>query len=87
MNSETLSSFWESYSKLSKNTKQNARKACRLWAENPFHPSLRFKCINRRENIWSVRISKGFRAIGVMEGDTVVWFWIGNHNDYEKFFG
>lgn len=87
MNSETLPSFWENYYKLKEKTRKQARKSYLLWKENPFHPSLRFKCINSEENIWSVRISKNYRAIGVMEGDSVIWSWIGNHDDYEKYFG
>lgn len=54
--------------------------------ENPFHPPLRFQCINREENIWSVRTTQGYRAIGFLEGDTVTSFWIGSHDDYERFF-
>ena len=38
------------------------------------------------ENIWAVRITRGYRAVGVLEGDTVTWFWVGNHDDYERFF-
>jgi len=34
-----------------------------------------------------VRITLGVRALGVMDGDTVTWFWIGNHEAYERFFG
>ncbi len=86
MKSATLPSFWEAYARLDENIKRQARKAFRLWAQNPFHPSLRFKCINSEENIWSVRITRGYRAIGVLEGDTVTWFWIGHHDDYERFF-
>lgn len=87
MNSATLPSFWEAYSTLEEPLRMAARKAYRLWAENPFHRSLSFKCINHQEGIWSVRISRGCRAVGVMEGDTVTWFWIGRHGDYERFFG
>jgi len=87
MKSETLSSFWKGYAKLSPKLKQQTRKAYQLWAENPFHSSLHFKCINQSENLWSTRITRGIRAIGIMEGDTVIWFWIGNHDDYETFFG
>jgi hypothetical protein len=86
MNSGTLPSFWAAYRSLDEDLKQSARKAYRLWAENPFHPSLRFKCINHDENIWAVRITRGYRAVGVLESNTVVWFWIGNHDDYERFF-
>ncbi len=51
MKSATLDSFWAAYRRLDESVKQSARKAFRLWAENPFHLSLRFKCINRQENI------------------------------------
>jgi hypothetical protein len=87
MKSAVLSSFWDAYSSLDESVKQRARKAFRLWIENPFHPPLRFKCINVSENIWSVRVTLGYRAIGVWEGDTVTWFWIGSHDDYERYFG
>jgi hypothetical protein len=86
MKSATLPSFWTAYSSLSEDVKRRARKAYRLWAQNPFHPSLHFKCINREENIWSVRITLGYRAIGILEGDIVTWFWVGSHDDYERFF-
>ena len=87
MNSATLPSFWAEYQLLDENVRQSARKAYRLWKENPFHPSLHFKCINRQENIWSVRVTRGYRAIGILEDDLVTWFWIGSHDDYERFFG
>jgi hypothetical protein len=87
MNSATLPSFWDRYRKLDRNLKAQARKAYRLWYEDPFHPSLRFKCINREEAIWSVRITLGYRALGILEDDTVTWFWVGSHDEYERFFG
>lgn len=86
MNSATLPSFWEAYKLLPNNIQQAARKAYRLWSENPFHPSLHFKCINREENIWSVRITLGYRAVGILENNIITWFWIGNHDNYEQFF-
>jgi hypothetical protein len=85
MKSATLSSFWAAYKTLAEDVQRRARKAYRLWAQNPFHSSLHFKCVNQEENIWSVRIALGYRAIGVFEGDTVTWFWIGGHDDYERF--
>jgi hypothetical protein len=87
MNSATLPSFWEKYIHLDRDTKYQVKKAFHLWSENPFHPSLRFKCINKQKNIWAVRVSLGYRALGVMDKDTVTWFWIGDHDQYEKFFG
>lgn len=87
MKSATLPSFWEAYQRLDKDIQLRAKKAFALWQDNPFHPSLHFKCINTPENIWSVRITLGYRALGVLEGDSVTWFWIGSHTEYERYFG
>ena len=86
MKSATLPSFWEAYQSLDKNIKKSAIKAYQLWKENPFHPSLHFKCVNNEEEVWSVRITRSYRAVGILEVDTVTWFWIGSHDDYERFF-
>ncbi|MCO5186246.1 MAG: hypothetical protein M9928_08615 [Anaerolineae bacterium] len=87
MNSATLPSFWKAYGALDEQTRRRAQQAYQLWADNPFHPSLHFKCINSQENIWSARVSLAVRAVGVMDNNTVTWFWIGNHDEYERFFG
>ena len=87
MNSATLPSFWEAYRKLDGTVKARVKKAFRLWSQDHFHPSLRFKCINDEENIWAVRVTLGYRAVGVLDGDTVTWFWIGSHDEYERFYG
>lgn len=84
MNSETTPDFWKEYAKLDSSLKRSARKAFLLWRDNPFHPSLRFKCVNSNKNIWSVRISKSHRALCIVIDDTAVWFWIGSHDGYEK---
>ncbi len=86
MKSFALPSFWAAYASLGEGIKSSARKAYRLWARNPFHPSLHFKCVNREGNVWSVRVTRGYRALGILEDDTVTWFWIGGHAEYESFF-
>ena len=86
MKSATLPSFWTAYRALEKAVKRRTKKAYSLWAQNPFHPSLHFKCVNQEENVWSVRITRGYRAVGIFEGDTITWFWVGNHDEYERFF-
>jgi mRNA-degrading endonuclease RelE of RelBE toxin-antitoxin system len=86
MKSLVLPSFWIEYRKLDENTRKSARKAYRLWQDNPFHPSLHFKCIDREENIWSVRVNRGCRALCLFEDGAVTWFWIGGHDDYERFY-
>ena len=86
MKSATLPSFWAEYHKLPDQIRQSARKTYRLWSENSFHPSLHFKCIDSNEGIWSIRITRSYRTLGVLEGDTVTWFWIGSHDDYDRFY-
>jgi hypothetical protein len=61
-----------------------AQYAYRLWSENPAHPSLRFKKVHDKLPIYPVRIDLGWRALGVMKGPVIVWFWIGPHDAYER---
>jgi hypothetical protein len=51
---------------------------------NPKHPSLCFKKVGQ---MWSIRIGAGFRAVALLEKDTFFWFWIGNHDEYERLLG
>jgi hypothetical protein len=32
--------------------------------------------------VYSVRVGIGYRAVGVLEDDVIVWFWIGSHAEY-----
>ncbi|MEO0531010.1 MAG: hypothetical protein AAF266_10620 [Planctomycetota bacterium] len=64
--------------------RRQARTAYRVFAADPQHPGLRFKKVHTRQPIYSARVSAGYRAVGVVEGDTIVWFWIGSHADYDK---
>lgn len=84
MISFTVKSYWDSYNELSLDIKRIADAKFELWKEDPFHPSLHFKCVNSKENIWSVRITLDYRALSVREKNTVIWYWIGDHNLYNK---
>ena len=86
MKSRTLPSFWEAYRHLPEEVKRAARKSFQLWRDSPFHPSLHFKCIDPEERVWAVRLTRSYRALGILEGDTVTWFWVGSHADYERHF-
>jgi len=33
---------------------------------------------------WSVRITEGYRALAVREGNVFTWFWIGTHTGYQR---
>jgi hypothetical protein len=80
-------SFWQAYARLDPRVKTAARRAYQLFAENPDHPSLRFKKLQGYANVWSVRINEHYRAVGEREGDTIEWAWIGSHNDFDSKFG
>ena len=55
-----------------------------MWKQNPYHPSLQFKPIHPSKPIYSVRIGIGWRAVEVKDNDTIVWFWIGSHEEYNN---
>lgn len=87
MKSLARPSFWRAYDALDSRVREAARKAYGRFAQDPSHPSLRFKKLAGYEQVWSVRINEQYRAIGERDGDTVVWVWIGSHNDFDKLFG
>lgn len=72
------------FAQLPNDVQKQARKANRLFEEDPYYPSLHFKCINKEKSWYSVRINKNCRAVGIKEGDTVLWFFIGTHADYDR---
>jgi len=76
--------FIQLFQKLPNRVKRKARKNYKLWRQNKQHPSLEFKRVHTRDHIYSIRIGIGWRALGVIVEDCIVWFWIGSHNDYEK---
>jgi len=46
-----------------------------------FHPSVRLKKVGP---YWSARVTSGVRALAVADGSDLVWFWIGDHREYER---
>jgi len=78
-------SFWEEFAGLPKAIQVTARDKFALWREDPFHPALQFKEL--RPGVWSVRINDGYRALGLREGELIVWFWIGTHAQYDRLIG
>jgi hypothetical protein len=82
--SHTTREFREAFTLLPQHARRRAQRAYRLFRTDPHHPSLRFKKVEKESNVYSVRIGLGYRALGVMEGSTVVWFWIGSHADCDR---
>ena len=84
MKSRTVPDFWKLFGDLPPDIQRRAYKAYRLWRANPFAGGLRFKRVSKREPIYSVRIGRGYRALGLLEGDTMYWYFIGDHDAYER---
>ena len=83
MNSRTTRNFRDRLASLPKSVRLQARIAYRLFQVNPSHPGLRFKQVHTPPPTYSVRVGMGHRAIGVLEGSTITWFWVGSHADYD----
>ncbi|MEW5988737.1 MAG: hypothetical protein AB1791_19080 [Chloroflexota bacterium] len=81
MNSRTTRSFREAFKALPADVRRRAREAYRLWSKTPDLPGLRFKRVGDEV---SVRIGRNYRALGILEGDTVYWYWIGKHDEYDR---
>ncbi len=86
MKSRARPSFWRAYAALDPRMRDATRRAYQIFAANPSHPSLRFKKLGGYEHVWSVRGNEQFRAVGERHGDTIIWVWIGTHNEFDKLF-
>jgi hypothetical protein len=84
MRSRTTKGFWGYFARLPNAVQRQATRTFRRWREDPSHPSLAFKRVHTTEPIYSVRITRGYHALGVRDGDLMTWFWIGSHTDYVK---
>jgi mRNA-degrading endonuclease RelE of RelBE toxin-antitoxin system len=82
--SRTTDQFRRAFADLPKQVQQQTREAYRQFKQDPNYPSLRFKKIHPELPIYSARISKSYRAVGQLDGDTVIWFWVGSHAEYER---
>ena len=82
--SRGTSEFWRLYRALPAEVRALAQKNYRLWSANAYHPSLHFKSIGKSD--WSVRVGGHYRAVGKFSGETLIWEWIGSHEEYNKRF-
>lgn len=84
MTSSGTPRFWAAYGELPREVRDAARKAYSLFRHDPKHPSLQFKKVHTTEAIYSVRVTMAYRALALVEDGQVIWFWIGNHADYDR---
>jgi len=67
-----------------RSTFENSPEAYALIPDIPAHPSLNFERIHAYEPLYSVRVTRGYRALGLLDGDEITWFWIGTHAGYDR---
>ncbi|WP_442940771.1 ParE family toxin-like protein [Nostoc sp.] len=74
----------QGFGHLPEQVQEQTREAYRLFKQDPSHRSLRFKKVHPELPIYSARITKSYRAAGQLDGETVIWFWVGSHAEYNK---
>ncbi|MEM1170039.1 MAG: hypothetical protein AAGJ08_13420 [Cyanobacteria bacterium P01_H01_bin.35] len=84
MKSSVTKEFRQQLSKLPKSVQQQAYRAYGLWRSDPYHSSLQFKGVSQKQPIYSVRVGLNYRALGLLEGNHIYWFWIGSHPEYDE---
>jgi hypothetical protein len=77
LRSKTTRRFRDNLHDLPEAIRRQARAGYLLFRDNPRHPGLQFKPVHSTLPIYSARISRDYRAVGVVSGDLVVWFFIG----------
>jgi hypothetical protein len=82
--SELTDDFRACFRRLPKSIKRQARKNYQIWKDNPQHPGLEFKRVGKKSATYSIRVAIGWRALGLRQSDTIVWFWIGSHAQYDR---
>ncbi|MYE25431.1 MAG: hypothetical protein F4Y01_16075 [Gammaproteobacteria bacterium] len=84
MRSRTTRAFRDRLRSLPEPVRRAARIAYGRFQHDPSHPGLRFKRIHALRAIDSVRVARGYRAIGKRDDGGMLWFWIGSHSDYDQ---
>ena len=79
----TTFAFWANFDRLPSRVQSSARRNYKLLVDDPRHPSLHFKPVRGRENLWSVRIGIHYRALAERRPYGYLWFWIGSHAEYD----
>ena len=84
MISHTTERFRKLYENLPEQIRELAKQAYSQFKSDPYYPCLHFKRVHSSQPIYSVRITKDYRAVGIQQNNEIIWFWIGSHSDYDK---
>jgi mRNA-degrading endonuclease RelE of RelBE toxin-antitoxin system len=84
MISHTTEGFRKLLEHLPQEIQRQAKDAYSKFQEDPYHPSLHFKRVHSTRPIYSARISRDYRSIGILKENEIIWYWIGSHSEYDK---
>ena len=73
--------YWKLYRALPIEVQRQADKQFAIFRENPFHPSLHLKPVGQ---LWSARVNQNVRVVAYRQEHIFYWFWIGDHDEYER---
>lgn len=76
--------FRKAFQRLPKEIQTQAKRTYQQWKRNPYQPALEFKRVHPIKPVYSVRIGLKWRAVGILENNVIVWFWIGSHEEYHQ---
>ena len=80
--------FWQQYLALPEPIRRLARAAYQQFLHNPWHSSFQRKKPRALEHhsppIWEFRITRQYRALAEVEGDTYLWIFIGDHVAFDR---
>jgi hypothetical protein len=71
--SKTVPAFDAALALLPPRVRQQARGAYKKFLEDPWRPSLKFKRVHPTLPLYSVRIGRGYRALGIRDAEKIVW--------------
>ena len=86
----TTATFDRLFQKLPRSIQRKAARKTELFAQNPFHPSLRTEKLHPKgHNVWSFRVDRAYRIVFQFLADNRAEFrFVGHHNqiyDYDIF--
>jgi hypothetical protein len=84
LKSVTTERFRKAFDVLPEPVQLKAKIAYKKWQLDSIHPSLNFKKVHSKDPIYSVRIDLKYRALGIKNKSTMIWFWIGSHEEYNN---
>jgi hypothetical protein len=74
--------FNKCFESLPSDIQDRAREQFLLLKQDSTHPSLGLE--HKGRGVWGVRVNAAYRALAAKDGDTFVWWWIGDHDEYDR---